>query len=458
MTTQPADPIGTTDEVDTWAIRRRVADLSWPALIEMMLVSFVGVADMIMVGRLGPAAIAAVGLSNQPVFFTLAVFQALNVGTTALVARFIGARDNSEANRVAEQSFLVTLLIGILLSTISYLATPWIIRAMGAEPDAEPLGIAYLQIVSLGLVFTAVSMCLASALRGAGNTKTPMKVNIMTNLINCAGNYVLIYGKLGLPAYGVAGAAMATTLSRVVACIAFLCVVLSKDSQIRLGAVRSYRVRLDLLQRMLQIGFPSAIEQFILRGGQLTYVRIVAGLGTVVLASHQIGMNILSLSFMPGMAFSIAATTLVGQELGAGRPAVAEKSAAETRRMGMIVSGTMAAILFFGGARIASLYTSDPVVIKQAAMVLRVIGLVQPAQSTQFILAGGLRGAGDTKWPLYSTFIGVWGVRVLMGYIFVTVLHLGLLGAWMGMALDQLIRSFVIYTRFRKGDWKTVSV
>jgi Na+-driven multidrug efflux pump len=118
----------------------------------------------------------------------------------------------------------------------------------------------------------------------------------------------------------------------------------------------------------------------------------------------------------------------------------------------------MAAVLFFGGARIASLYTSDPVVIKQAAMVLRVIGLVQPAQSTQFILAGGLRGAGDTKWPLYSTFIGVWGVRVLMGYIFVTVFHLGLLGAWMGMALDQLIRSSVIYTRFRKGDWKAVTV
>jgi putative MATE family efflux protein len=424
----------------------------------MMLVSFVGVADMIMVGRLGPAAIAAVGLSNQPMFFTLAVFQALNVGTTALVARFIGAGDNSEANRAAEQSFLVTLLIAVVLSVISYSATPWIIGAMGAEPDAKPLGIAYLQVVSLGIVFTAVSMCLTSALRGAGNTKTPMKINIMTNIINCVGNYVLIYGKLGLPAYGVAGAAMATTLSRVVACIAFLSVVLSKNSEIRLSAVRSYRVRLDLLQKTLQIGFPSAIEQFILRGGQLTYVRIVAGLGTVVLASHQIGMNILSLSFMPGMAFSIAATTLVGQELGAGRPLVAEKSAAETRRMGMIVSGTMAAVLFFGGARIASLYTSDPVVIKQAAMVLRVIGLVQPAQSTQFILAGGLRGAGDTKWPLYSTFIGVWGVRVLMGYIFVTVFHLGLLGAWMGMALDQLIRSSVIYTRFRKGDWKAVTV
>lgn len=458
MSAETTEPIDTTDEVDAWAIRRRVADLSWPALVEMMLVSFVGVADMIMVGRLGPAAIAAVGLSNQPMFFILAVFQALNVGTTALVARFIGAQERGEANRVAEQSFFVTLLIGILLSVGSYAATPWIIGAMGAEPDAKPLGIDYLQIVSLGIVFTAVSMCLASSLRGAGNTKTPMKVNIMTNLVNCAGNYVLIYGKLGLPAFGVAGAAMATTLSRIVACIAFLFVMQSRDSLIRLGSVRSFRVRLDLLRRMLQIGFPSAIEQFILRGGQLTYVRIVAGLGTVVLASHQIGMNILSLSFMPGMAFSIAATTLVGQELGAGRASAAEKSAAETRRMGMLVSGAMAVVLFFGGARIASLYTSDPVVIQQAAMVLRVIGLVQPAQSTQFILAGGLRGAGDTKWPLYSTFIGVWGVRVVVGYVFVTFFHLGLLGAWMGMALDQLIRSFVIYTRFRKGDWKAVTV
>lgn len=446
------------DQIDPKALRRRVAVLSWPALIEMMLVSFVGVVDMIMVGRLGPAAIAAVGLSNQPMFLALAVFQALNVGTTALVARFVGASDSDEASQTAQQSLAMTVMVGTLLSVVSYLSTPWVIQVMGAEPDSLQLGIDYLRIVSIGIVFSAISMCLASVLRGAGDTVTPMTANVVANLVNCVGNYILIYGKLGVPAYGIAGAAMATTLSRVVSCLLILQVMLSKNSAIRLVAIRSFKLRLDLLQRVVRIGIPSALEQFALRGGQLIFVRIVAGLGTLVVAAHQIGMNILSLSFMPGQAFSIAATTLVGQALGAGNPSVAEKSALETRKMGMIVSGAMAAIMFFGGAWIARLYTSDPEVVRQTATVLKIIGLVQPAQSTQFILAGGLRGAGDTKWPLYSTFVGIWGVRVVVGYVLVTFFHLGLIGAWMGMALDQLTRSAVIMGRFRRGQWKAAKV
>lgn len=388
------------DQIDARAIRRRVADLSWPALIEMMLVSFVGVADMIMVGRLGPAAIAAVGLSNQPMFMALAVFQALNVGTTALVARYVGASDYREASQTAQQSLAMTVIVGTLLSAASYLATPWVIQLMGAEPDSLPLGIAYLRIVSVGIGFSAISMCLASVLRGAGDTVTPMTANVIANIVNCVSNYILIYGKLGFPAYGVSGAAMATTLSRVVSCLLILRVMLSRNSVIRLVAIRSFRLRLDLLQRVVRIGIPSALEQFALRGGQLIFIRIVAGLGTLVVAAHQIGMNILSLSFMPGQAFSIAATTLVGQALGAGSPSVAERSALETRKLGMVVSGAMAVVMFFGGEWIARLYTSDPDVVRQTATVLKIIGLVQPAQSTQFILAGGFRGAGDTRWPL----------------------------------------------------------
>lgn len=439
-------------------LRRKVIDLSGPALVEMVLVSFVGVIDMIMVGRLGPAAIAAVGLSNQPMFIAMAVFQALNVGTTALVARFAGASDLPEASRTAQQSLLITVITGLILSILSYWTSPWVIAAMGAEPDSLPLGISYLQIVSLGIGFMAASLCVASVLRGVGDTKTPMKVNIIANLANCVGNYVLIYGKLGLPACGVAGAAMATTISRAISATLMLVVILRKDSIIKLGPIRGFRLRLDLIKRVISIGVPTAMERFVLRAGQLVYIRIVAGLGTAVLAAHQIGMNILSLSFMPGQAFSMAATTLVGQALGAEKPEAAEKCALETRRLGMIISGAMAAVLFFFGESIARLYTTDLEVARQTAMVLRIIGLVQPAQSTQFILAGGLRGAGDTKWPLYSTFVGIWGVRVAFGYVFAQVLDLGLFGAWLAMALDQLTRSAVIFVRFRRGRWKAATV
>ena len=435
-------------------IKKQVKDLAAPALIEMVLVSFVGVADMIMVGKLGPAAIAAVGLSNQPIFFAQGIFQALNVGTTALVARFFGADMKKEASATARQSLAVTILLGFLVSGLGYLVTPWVIAAMGAEVEVLPLGITYMRIVSLGFLFNVVSMVCSSILRGAGDTRTPMTVNLTANLVNVVGNYILIYGHFGFPRLGIAGAAMATALANVVASTLFLVVIITGRSVIRVNVTAKYRPDWDLLTRVFNIGLPAAMEQVIFRGGQLTFVRIVSGFGTSVFAAHQIGLNILSLSFMPGQAFGIAATTLVGQGLGAERPDLAERSALTARRLGMMFSGTIAVLMFVFGRFIAALYTDDPDVIQKTAMVLKVIAVVQPAQSTQFILSGGLRGAGDTKWPLYSTFLGIWGMRVVVGYFFAVQLGLGLLGAWMGMALDQLTRASVISYRFRKGGWK----
>jgi putative MATE family efflux protein len=445
-------------QVSVTEIRKQVVDLAAPALTEMVLVSFVGVADMIMVGRLGPPAIAAVGLSNQPIFFAIGIFQALNVGTTALVARFVGAGMKKDANATAKQSLIVTILLGALVGVLGYLITPWVMVAMGAEADVLPLGITYMQIVCLGIPFQTVGMVCSSVLRGAGDTRIPMVVNLTANFVNVLGNYLLIYGHWGFPRLEIAGAAIATSLSSVVACIFFLVIMTTGRSLIHIPLTGKYRPNWEILRSVFSVGFPAAIEQFVFRGGQLTYVRIVSSFGTSVFAAHQIGMNILSLSFMPGQAFSIAATTLVGQGLGAAQPNLAERSALETRRLGMIISTVIAATMFFFGRFIAALYTDDPEVIQRTAMVLKIIGVVQPAQSTQFILSGGLRGAGDTRWPLYSTILGIWGVRVVVGYFLAVQLGLGLLGAWMGMALDQCTRALVISHRFNRGGWKKIAI
>jgi len=181
-------------------------------------------------------------------------------------------------------------------------------------------------------------------------------------------------------------------------------------------------------------------------------------LGTVAFATHQIAMNIQGLSFTPGNAFSMAATTLVGQLLGAGKPDIAEESARQTRLLGMIVSGISAFTIFFFGKYIAMLYTNDSTIIEQSRICLRIIAIIQPAQSTQFILAGALRGAGDTRFPLYSTIIGIWGMRVALAYLFVTVFGWGLTGAWLAIALDQIARAIVIYSRFSSGKWKHIGV
>ncbi|MGE5587691.1 MAG: MATE family efflux transporter [Clostridia bacterium] len=434
------------------AIRRRVIDLAGPALVEMFLVTLVGMADMIMVGRIGPAAIAAVGLTNQPMFLAQAVFMALNVGTTAVIARAIGAGMRPVANNALRQSYMLTIVMGVGVSVLGVVSARDVMVLMGAEDDVIPLGVAYMQIVAAGLVFMLLTMSVAAALRGAGDTKTPMKVNTFCNILNVIGNYLLIYGKLGFPRMGVAGAALSTSISRAVAFILILRAV--TGGRFVLHLTGPVRLDIPLIRRIVNVGVPAAIEQIILRGGQLAYLRIVAGFGTTVVASHQIAMNILGLSFMPGQAFAVAATTLVGQGLGARRPDLAEKGALETRRIGVIVSGFMAFILILFGRYIAMLYSNDPAVVAKTALVLRIIGLVQPAQSTQFILAGGLRGAGDTKWPLYSTAVGIWGFRVALGYVLAVVSHMELVGAWIAMAVDQIVRSAIITFRFRGGKWK----
>ncbi len=446
------------ESLDKKHIRSKVIFLSLPALLNMFLISFVGIADMIMVGRLGPSAISAVGMVNQPNFLIISVFMALTVGTTALVARFVGARDIRSAKNVAKQSLVVSIFFGIGISMFLYTFAPQIERAMGAEPDVLILGITYMRIISIGMPFNVIAMIIGAILRGSGDMRTPLIADTIANFINIVGNYILIFGKLGAPALGVAGAGIATSIARFISMLILLYVLYNEKTIVKLSFKESYCLNSSIIKRILNIGIPSAVEQFVLRSGQLAFVRIIAELGTVPFATHQIAMNIQSLSFMPGQAFSMAATTLVGQLLGAKKPDIAEESARQTRLVGMMVAGITAFIIFFFGRYLIMLYTNNMDIIEQGRVCLRIIAAIQPAQSTQFILAGALRGAGDTRFPLYSTMLGMWGMRVVLSYLFVIVFNWGLTGAWLAIAFDQVVRAIIIYSRFNSGKWKSMKV
>ncbi len=432
--------------------------LAAPTLAEMLLVSLVGMADMIQVGRLGPAAITSVGLTNQPMMLLQSIFQALNVGTTALVARFIGMGKSKEASDTLKQTFYVTILLGLITSLFAGSFGPVILKFMGAEPDVIEIGTPYFQVVGYGMFFSAIAMAIAAALRGAGDTRTPMVINLVANLVNIVFNAILIWGLFGFPKWGVFGAGVATTLSRVVAAVWFMIVAVRGDKSLQLDLKTKYVPNKQILGRIYYIGFPAALEQLVLRTGQVMFAKVVSSLGTVTFAAHQVSMNILSLTFMPGQAFATSATTLVGQYLGAECPDDAERCANTSRNMAMTIGVFMALVFMFFGRHIAWLYTDDMAVALVSAQVLRIYAFAQPAQSTQFVLAGGLRGAGDTTYPLYSTAIGMWGGRVILGWFFVNVAHMGLPGAWLGMALDQVTRAILISLRFKAGKWKTIKV
>lgn len=436
---------------------REMFRITWPALIELVMMTLFGMVDMIMVGRLGPAAITSVGLTNQPFMLLMAIFAAVNIGGTTLVAWNVGGNNLNKAKDVTRQIIILNLILGAAMSILGVLAAGLVVRFMGAGPDTVDMAKSYFQIVASGLIFQAVIMGVTACLRGAGQTRIPMAYNVGSNLLNVFGNYVLIYGKWGFPCWGVAGAAVSTTLSRLIACLAALYVVyLSRRSELKISFKDNHRINWDIIKKIFAIGLPSALEQFVLQSGLMLFAKIVSGLGTAGFAAHQIGLNISGLSFAPSMAFGVGATTLVGQSLGAGDTLKAEQYARFIRKIAVGTAMVMGLIFILFSHPLARLYTSDLVVAGMAGTVLKILALAQPGQSTQLTLAGALRGAGDTMYPLYASILGIWFFRVGATYLFVEGFGWGLIGAWIALVMDQYIRSFVIYLRFRSGKWKYI--
>ena len=412
-----------------------------------------------MVGQLGPWAISAVGLSMQPKFLMMTMFMAMNVGATALVARYKGAGEPQKANMILRQALLLTLVLSVMASVIGFIFSEPMVRFMGAA-DAESLagGTIYLQIQMAGFVFMALTSTITATLRGVGNSRIAMIYNLVANLVNVLFNYLLIYGYLGFPRMEVAGASLATIIGQCVAFIMAIIVALRGNQYLHLRLRDGFKPHLESLKNIFRIGIPAMIEQLVMRAGMIIYSKTVASLGTVAFATHQVCMNIQAMSFMNGQAFAVSATSLMGQSLGKKRPDMAQAYSSRTRRMGMMISIILGLVFFFFGKPITALYSNDPIVIAQGAKILKLVALIQPFQSSQFILAGALRGAGDTRATAVITFITVLLVRPGLAIFSIFVLGWGLEGAWIALVADQLLRSLLVLVRYNSGKWKTIKV
>ncbi len=446
------------------SVRRAIIQLAWPVFAENILATLTQVVDMIMVGRLGAAAITAVGLSFQPFWLIQGFFMGLGAGTTALVARFTGAGEHREANRVAHQSLLLGVVLAVFFGVLTMPFIRPIVALMGAEPDVLELGVSYLLYLIPGLFFLMVATVMAGALRGAGDTRTPMYINVAINILNVVFCYMFIFGKFGAPALGVVGAGLATTLARTAGALVLLALMFARRTVISfdLRAFRPLRTffkpDLEVIARIFRVGVPAAFERIVNSLGQIFYTRVVASLGTVAFAAHSLALNVESLSYMPGIGFSVAATTMVGQSLGAKRPDRAEANGWECNRMALWVMGLMAAVFFAFPAFLLRLYTPDLAVVSAGVVALRIVAFTQLPEAVGFVLSGALRGAGDTRTVLWVTAIGAWAVRLGTSLVFVFAFHWGLAGAWIAMFLDWVVRAIYLIIRFRRGSWKEVRV
>lgn len=442
------------------ALYGNVLAIAAPSVVELVLTAMTQLVDTVMVGSLGAYAISAVGLTNQPRFIMLSVFIALNVGATALVARFKGQGDRKAAELVTAQAILLAVAASLAMTVPGILLARPLVLGMGAAPDTVDASAGYFSILMMGFVPTVLPIAISALLRGVGDARTSMRYNVTANLVNVVLNYLLIYGKFGFPALGVNGAAIATVIGNSVACAMAIRAIAGRRRAKAEGSFIRFRLSREtclpnpaMLRRMLRIGLPSAAEQFALRLGLLIYTMTITALGTTVFAAHQIVLSILNLSFVNGQAFGIAATSLSGQALGRGEPEAAKAASSACQRMGALVSTAMGVVMFAFRAQLVRMFTDDPEIVALGAGVMLIVAVIQPFQSSFQIYAGALRGAGDSLYPALSLAVGILGIRPFLSYAFVHVMALGLYGAWLALVADQFVRYLLIMLRFRKGAW-----
>jgi putative MATE family efflux protein len=437
---------------------KSAAKMAWPSALESVLVQLIAAVDLIMVGSLGAPAIAAVGITSQPKFILLAVILSLNIGVTAVVARRRGEGDRDGANNSLRQALLISGVMAFVLTVLGYYFARRLLLFAGAQTDVIENAVIYFKIICVGNLFTSMSLTINAAQRGCGNTKISMKTNVAANLVNVLFNFLLINGNLGFPALGVKGAAIATGIGNVVGFIMSVRSITTNNGFLEVRRGQSWKLEKSTISSILNISSSAFVEQVFMRIGFFTTNKLIAGLGTVYFATHQICMNILAISFAFGDGLGIAASALVGQSLGANRPDKATIYGKILQRIALSMGFVFAFIFIVGRSSIVALFTNDLEVITVGAQIMLVIAATTPLQMSQVVIAGCLRGAGDTKFVATTSFISIGLVRPGATWLFCYPLGLGLLGAWFAFSADQSLRLAINFIRFLNGKWTKITI
>jgi len=432
--------------------------LAWPSVITMLLQTANMLMDAAFVGRLGAAALSAVGLTSQIMMVLMAISAAVSVGTTALVARFIGAGEPQNAEHAVRQSILIAVVLSVVSGLLVYVLGPILIQAMGGHGEGLRLGVTYLNILLLGTTPFFLMFILSGVFRGMGDMRTPLVVMAVVTLLYVIGDYLLIFGIGPFPRLGVVGAGIAAVVSRVVAAVMFLAYLPRSPLG---GAIRgSWRPEWRWFARILNIGTPAAVQGLLRTGASMAYFAVL-GLtpqGTFAIAALTIGIRTEGLAFMPGLAFGIAATSMVGQNLGARQPERAEQSAWAAAWQGVWVMGAFGLLFILFARPIASVFTSDLQVLPLAAQYLQINGISEPFLALGMILTGALQGAGETRLPTAATILTLWVARIPLTYYLAITLQMGALGAWIAMSATTILSGLVMVGIFKWSKWQDKKV
>lgn len=442
---------------------KEIINLAWPSITEQILEMMVGMVSTIFMGRIGTDAVAAVGMVNMLVAFLQTVFSGLSMGTTVIIARVTGEGNKLEAKRALIQSMYMAITMGMFLTIVGRMFSVPILRMFfgGTEAKVFNIGISYFNIVLFNLPFFVLDIIVSGAMRGAGDTKTPMVITGAVNILNIALNSVLVFGfrPLHIPAMGANGSAIAVTISRIIGVTSRIIVLYKfKNLKLNLSLKDDYRIRPSLMKRIINIGIPGFIEQAVMQGGFLILQIIIVTMGTVAMAVYQVGINVNSLAFFPIFGFAIADTTLVGQSLGEKNYKKAETYANEGLKISMIVAFIIGILMIIFSRPLACLYSNDPVVIKEAIGLICTFGLLEPMLAILNLCSATLKAAGDIMYVMITSLVGLWSCRVFMSFALNNWFGLGITAVMIGIFFDFSSRSLMYLKRMNKGDWKYIRV
>lgn len=437
---------------------RFVLYLAIPVILENILQTLLGTTDTLFASKLSPNAIAGIGATNLIMNIYIAFFTFIGVGASVLISRYIGANNQTKANVVVKQSLLLTIIISVFLGFISLIFSKQILTLLGLNSEVLKYALPYFKAVSIPSIFLCLTLVLGSCLRGSGDTKKPMLAGIISNILNIILNYVLIFGIFNFHGLGILGSGLATTFSRIVSSLILLRYFFSDSTLLNLKFNDNWHLNKSVLLSIIKIGGPAGIEKFVMRIGQLIYGFIIISLGTYSYTAHNIAGTIESYSYLPAMGFAVVASTMVGQNLGKNDINAAKRYVIISNVLSTIFMVCIGIIFYILAPFLANIFTNNNQIQSLVISVIRIVAIFQPFLSLTFVISSALQGAGDTKFPMYLTLLGIWIIRVLLGYILAIYCHMGLIGIWIAYSCDITFRGISLLIRFLKGRWTNISI
>lgn len=444
-------------DLTTGSITKSIFYLALPVVATMFLETAFSIADIFWVGKLGAVSLAAVISSAFLIWIIYSLVGAVSIGVTALVARFIGAKQPDQAAFSARQAYLFSILFAVCLTLPGVLFTKWAFVLMGTAPDVTALGIRYLRIIFAGAITFFLIDVFSALFRASGDTKTPMLVIGGSLALNIILDPFLIFGWGPFPRLGTDGAALASVFSQALGSLLFLYLVRRGKLAFKFSLVPKWDIDFSMVWRILRIGIPASSAWILFSVVYLFINKIVALFGTEAIAALGIGNRMESVSFLTCIGFSTAASTLVGQNLGAGKPERSAEAAWKTAGISVLVTGFVATMFLFFPRQIASFFISDPKVIEIGIGYLRILALSQMFMALEIVFEGAFGGAGNTVPPMIVSIVGSLA-RVPLAYLMAVHWGMGIVGVWWAITSTSIVKGVVLAYWFKLGRWKSKKI